>query len=189
MVVRRFENPDIDSDLFAISPSIFLNSFSIENVMDQLNNINSLKEKNNMKSKVILDLYFNNMKAAVKEKTENTIDALTSTDPIVSAIQQKVCEIRKIIDDNMHSIASKDASFDVKIDDLMSKETEASIEKIYEERETEINRLNMLKNEIMTMLTPCETYDEELDILFAYGIIDDDGKLIHPDANDGNKEA
>lgn len=142
-----------------------------------------------MKSKSIVELYFDNMKAAVKEKTSKTVDALTAADPIISAVQKKINEIQKIINDNSQILACQSTSFDVEVGDLMSKETEASIEKAYTERAKEVNRLNMLKNEILTMLTPCETYDDEMEVLYVYGIIDEDGKLVHPDSDVNGKTA
>lgn len=146
-----------------------------------ITNLNSKEEKSKMKSQVIVDLYFRNLKEAVEEKTMKTVEELTATDPIVSAIQQKVNEIRDIISDNKENLADKYASFDVKIGDLMTVDTEAAIAKAYEEKKEEDSRLDSLKREIVTMLTPCETYNDEIEILFAYGIIDDDGKLIHPE--------
>lgn len=147
------------------------------------------EEKKDMKSKSIVELYFNNMKAAVKEKTSKTVNALTAADPIISAVQKKIDEIQKIINDNSQILACRSTSFDVEVGDLMSKETEASIEKAYTERAKEVNRLNMLKNEILTMLTPCETYDDEMEVLYVYGIIDEDGKLVHPDSDVNGKTA
>lgn len=147
------------------------------------------EEKKDMKSKSIVELYFNNMKAAVKEKTSKTVNALTAADPIISAVQKKIDEIQKIINDNSQILACRSTSFDVEVGDLMSKETETSIEKAYTERAKEVNRLNMLKNEILTMLTPCETYDDEMEVLYVYGIIDEDGKLVHPDSDVNGKTA
>lgn len=144
-------------------------------------NLNNKEEKKDMKSKVIVNLYFANLKAAVEEKTEKTVKGLTAADPIVSAIQQKVDEIRTIISDNKKNLADNFTSFDVEIGDLITVDTEAAITKAYEEKKEEDSRLDSLKREIITMLTPCETYNDEMEILFAYGIIDDDGKLIHPE--------
>lgn len=141
---------------------------------------NSEKEKIEMKSQAIVDLYFSNLKAASKEKNMKIINELTAADPIVSEIQQKVNDIRNIIAENKESIADRHASFDVEIGDLITVDTEAAITKAYEEKKKEDNRLDSLKREIITMLTPCETYGEEMEILFAYDIIDDDGRLIHP---------
>lgn len=137
-----------------------------------------------MKSKSIVELYFDNLKAAVEEKTMKTVKELVAADPIVFEIQQKVNEIRNIISKNKESIVDRYASFDVSIDDLITVDAEVAITKAYEEKKEEYNRLDSLKREIMTMLTPCETYNEEMEILFAYGIIDDDGKLIHPEQED-----
>lgn len=146
-------------------------------------NINN-KEKKDMKSKSIVELYFANLKAAVEEKTNKIVKELMEADSIVTAIQQKINEIRNIISDNKENLADKYASFDVEIGDLMTVDTEAAITKAYEEKKEENIRLDTLKKEIMTMLTPCETYNDEMEILFAYGIIDDDGKLIHPEPED-----
>lgn len=138
-----------------------------------------------MKSQAIVELYFSNLKAAVEEKTKKTVRELTEADSIVTAVQQKVDEIQNIIAENKESIADRHASFDVEIGDLITVDTEAAITKVYKEKKEEDSRLNSLKREILTMLTPCETYSEEMEILFAYGIIDDDGKLIHPELQDG----
>lgn len=146
---------------------------------------NSEKEKIEMKSQAIVDLYFSNLKAASKEKNMKIINELTAADPIVSEIQQKVNEIRNIIAKNKESIADRHASFDVEIGDLITVDTEVAITKAYKEKIEEDSRLNSLKKEIITMLAPCETYSEEMEILFAYDIIDDDGKLIHPELQDG----
>lgn len=169
------------------------NLYSMEyektNMWDCFTAIQKKEEKKDMKSKSIVELYFNNMKTAVKEKTSKTVNALTAADPIISAVQKKIDEIQKIINDNSQILACQSTSFDVEVGDLMSKETEASIEKAYTEKVKEVNRLNMLKNEILTMLTPCETYDEEMEVLFVYGIIDEDGKLVHPDSDVNGKTA
>lgn len=156
--------------------------------MDEMRNSDTTnlnnKEKKDMKSKAIVDLYFANLKAAVEEKTNKIVKELTEADSIVTAIQQKVNEIRNIISDNKENLADKHASFEVSVDDLISEDTEAAITKTYLENMEENIRLDTLKKEIMTMLTPCETYNDEMEILFAYGIIDDDGKLIHPEPED-----
>lgn len=146
-----------------------------------ITNLNNKEENKEMKSQVIVDLYFRNLKEAVEEMTMKTVEELTAADPIVSEIQQKVNEIRDIISKNKEIIADRYASFDVMIRDLITVDTEAAITKAYEEKKKEDSRLESLKREIMTMLTPCETYNDEIKILFAYGIIDDDGILIHPE--------
>ena len=74
-----------------------------------------------------------------------------------------------------------EAELEVDVDDYITRETDELLTESNEEYAAEIARLGDLRREVLTMLKPCEDYEQAQGVLFAYNIIDADGRLIKPE--------
>lgn len=133
---------------------------------------NKMKEIKNQK---VVDLYFNRKKEEITKKYEETHAELIKND----RNQMFVAELKKQFDE--YCEVNKDDFAVTEEWNVALPITEESklkdIENIHQ-YQNEIDQLNNLKEEIIALLSGCETYEQEMEILRSYNIVTVDNKLV-----------
>ena len=118
-------------------------------------------------------MYFDKCKKQLQEAVASATTKLYDEDENICKLREIIEEIKKITD--QYNLNNKLINED-KINSFCTEETCWRIANI---NDIEINKLNQIKEdkeEILTMISGCETYEQELEILKAYEIIN--GNLV-----------
>ena len=124
----------------------------------------TMKEIKNQK---VVDLYFKRKFDSLEENRKKEYDTIMEEDKHY----QFIVSIKKQIDDY---ICQNDDLINVHYDTVFLPLTKEASEKIQQLNETYIEKrkeLNDKKEEVLTMLSGCENYDQEMVILNSYGIV------------------
>lgn len=123
-------------------------------------------EKEN-KTMEILNLYNDIKRDEVRQKRTKELEKLKNSHPVIKAINEfrnSMKDVKGLMFSYNYAF-EKDAEFDAKIEKLNEK---------YDKKLAEIDAEFI---EIRAMLSECETYEQKQNILKAYGVIDEHGKL------------
>lgn len=115
----------------------------------------------------ILNLYHDIKRDEVRQKRTKELEKLKNSHPVIKAINEfrnSMKDVKGLMFSYNYAF-EKDAEFDAKIEKLNEK---------YDKKLAEIDAEYI---EIRAMLTDCETYEQKQNILRAYGVIDEQGKL------------
>ena len=125
----------------------------------------TIKKEN--KTMEILNLYNDIKRDEVRQKRKKELEKLKNSHPVIKAINEFRNSMKDVkgLTFSYNYVFEKDAEFDAKIEKLNEK---------YDKKLAEIDAEFI---EIRAMLTECETYEQKQNILKAYGVIDEHGKL------------
>lgn len=126
-----------------------------------------IKIKEEKKEMELLDIYFNEKQREIREKYREKGAKIKCKDPVykeLTDIAKKYEGVRGVIcyagcdfeynDEIRKALVKNDRDCDVQLDNMFN-----------------------LKKEIMAQLDICETYEQKMNVLKAYGVIDEQGKL------------
>ena len=115
----------------------------------------------------LLDIYFNEKQREIREKYDEKGVKIKCKDPVykeLTDIAKKYAGVRGVIcyagcdfeynDEIRKALVKNDRDCDVQLDAMFN-----------------------LKHEIMAQLEICEIYDQKMNVLKAYGVVDEQGKL------------
>ena len=131
----------------------------------------TMKEIKNQK---VVDLYFERKVRELKKKLDADIKAAEDVDPHKSFVEYLRCEFNTYVENN----ADLNGKFKFEVTLPCTPECSKEIEKLRNMSMDEVEKVHEMKHEVLTMLSGCETYDQEMEVLKAYGIIGTDGKLV-----------
>lgn len=123
-------------------------------------------EKEN-KTMEILEFYKNVKKGEILRKKTKALEKLKSTHPVIKAV--------KNFADMMKDVKGFAFNWDFDWDE--DKEFYKKIEETNNRYDKQVDEFDANYREIKAMLTDCETYEQKQNILKAYGVIDEHGKL------------
>ena len=126
-----------------------------------------------IKNQKAVDLYFDRKKKALGEDYKNSYNEISEQDEhylFAFSIQEKFDDYIKNNDDLKNE----------KIKVLLppTEETKKKFEELRLIYEENVKNLNKESEEILAMLSGCETYEQEMTILRSYGIVGEDNKLV-----------
>ncbi len=132
------------------------------------------KENDNMKeirTKGIVDLWFRKEYNKISEEMEDVRKSILNDDNLYLSVKTKVDEINSIIVEQGYDevLIDLDCYTDNTTDKLLNDLDHANIVKI--------DTLKNKKTEILAMLSACDTYEQEMEVLKTYGVVDESGKL------------
>lgn len=133
------------------------------------------KKMKEIKNQKVVDLYFKRKKEEIDKRYEETRAELIKND----RNQMFVAELKKQFDEY----------FETNKDDFVATEKWNVVIPITEESKLkdtenvnqykkEIDQLNDVKEEILALLSGCDTYEQEMEILRSYNIVTVDNKLV-----------
>jgi ribosomal protein S1 len=115
----------------------------------------------------ILEFYRNVKKGEICRKKTKALERLKSTHPVINAV--------KNFADMMKDVKGFVFNWDFDWDE--DKEFYKKIEETENKYTKQMNEFDANYREIKALLTDCETYEQKQNILKAYGVIDEQGKL------------
>lgn len=131
---------------------------------------NKEREENKMsgiKNQKVLDLYFTRKRDVLSKEYETKKKELTESDVNYLFIKELKNKFNKYVDE--HEIKDiKEISFP---ELPLAEDTRLKLAEIYKEHCDKVNELNSKKEEIIAMLSGCETYEQEMKILHSYNIV------------------
>lgn len=132
-------------------------------------------ENENMKSEKILGLWKKAGMEYVEEETAKEEGKLALADATYVQLLKHVAEIDRIVSECGHNEDGRSCVNDCKR--FVSNETKQKIRWARSKASTKKSNLNGLVDEIAAMLSACDTYEQEMDVLRTYDVIDEDGRL------------
>lgn len=157
-----------------------------------------IMQNETIRTKEIVTLYFKNKGNLIKRTESEKIDELTKEPELLSECKGQICDIvHKFLEKRgieltelefNHSIQPRMNSLILELSEQKSEEIQDKINKITNETNRSIRAFLAEKNEVETMLTACDSYDKEMDVLRAYNIVDQDGKLCSSTDNNEDNE-
>lgn len=134
-------------------------------------NIERKEEKENMENRVysILNIYEQNRLKEMNEEYEKKKQEITKGDSILKDVRAFEKTLRKKYSNDNISLCT----------DYLSKETSDIIAELYKEKNRKETELYKYREEVKAQIKLCDTYDQVIDILVSYGIIDKKTKKIN----------
>ena len=128
-------------------------------------------EEKNMKTEKIVTMYFDKCEKQLREAVASATTKLYDEDENICKLREIIEEIKKITD--QYNLNNKLINED-QINSFCTEETCWRIANINNIEINELNQIKEDKEEILTMISGCETYEQELEILKAYTIVNSD---------------
>ena len=130
---------------------------------------NKMKEIKNQK---VVDLYFKRKEKALEDEFDAIREKVKEADANYIFIKQYNDQINEYIKTN----EIKDLCINVELP--LTEESVAKRNEAYDDYRKKLDDLNNIKEEITALLSGCETYEQEMEILRSYNIVTVDNKLV-----------
>ena len=134
--------------------------------VDDFTGIKSKYEKEN-KEMELLEIYFEEKQRQLEIKRDVKCDKIKLKDPIIRELEALAEKYKDV----------KGLSIFANYEYQFSKEIYAELDKCEKDYKRQKGELIGLKKEIIAQLDLCETYEQKMNVLKAYGVIDEQGKL------------
>ena len=127
--------------------------------------INYIEKEN--KEMELLEIYFEEKQRQLEIKRDAKCDKIKLKDPIIRDLEALAKKYKDV----------KGLSIFANYEYQFSKEIYAELDKCEKDYKRQKGELIGLKKEIIAQLDLCETYEQKMNVLKAYGVIDEQGKL------------
>ena len=141
------------------------------------NNICTEGEKTTMKeikNQKVVDLYFERKVRELKKKLDEDIKAVESQDPNKSFVSELRKQFETYVTENDLNTESKNIVIQFGASLPCTDTSSKAIKKLRDESLDAVEKVHEEKNEVLTMLSGCETYDQKMVVLNSYGIVNYD---------------
>lgn len=149
---------------------------------NDMNESEDIKMKE-IKNQEVVDLYFSRKDKILKEKYEARKKEIISKDKHQEFIKKLKDQFDIYVNDSMElcyvSAASYTSNVSFNVTLPYTEETLNELEKLEAESNDEHKELNILKEEVLAMLSGCDKYDQEMAVLNAYDIVSYDERESH----------
>lgn len=132
------------------------------------------KKMKEIKNQKVIDLYFSRKKEALNDEFDITQKAITEIDKNYIFIKQLKDQFKEYIEKN----EIKDVNTNIFPALHLTEESVAKRNEAYDDYRKKLDDLNNIKEEIIALLSGCDTYDQEIAILRSYNIVTVDNKLV-----------
>lgn len=187
-----FENADALDNCITISSLpidtsciTVASSFGISSIQNDIDNYFTKKkesEENKMKeikNQKVIDLYFKRRKEALNDEFDAIRENIKEVDSNYIFIKQLKDQFNEYIEKN----EIKDVNTNTFPVLSLTEESMAKCDEAFDDLNKKINELNDLKEEIIALLSGCDTYEQEMVILKNYGIVTDNNKMVSLETN------
>jgi hypothetical protein len=128
--------------------------------------LNKIEKKEN-KEMELLEIYFEEKQRQLEIKRDAKCDKIKLKDPIIRELEALAKKYKDV----------KGLSIFANYEYQFSKEIYAELDKCEKDYKRQKGELIGLKKEIIAQLDLCETYEQKMNVLKAYGVVDEQGKL------------
>ena len=125
------------------------------------------KKMKEIKNQKVVDLYFKRKEEALKEEFEAIRENINEIDSNYIFIKQLKDQFNEYVEKN----EIKDVIKNVFPELPLTEESEARCQEAYNDYTKRIDELNSFKEEILALLSGCDTYEQEMEILQTYKIV------------------
>lgn len=136
-------------------------------INEQFNKEGEEKKMKEIKNQEVVDLYFSRKKEVLLDEFDTTQKAIREIDNNHIFIKQLKDQFKEYIEKNEIK--------DVNINNFptlnLTKESKVKYDEAYNDYNNKLDKLNNLKEEILALLSGCETYEQEMEILQTYKIV------------------
>ena len=115
----------------------------------------------------ILELYYNIKKGEIDDKYKKDFERLRNSIPEIKRVKEFF--------ETMRDVKGLRLAFEYEWD--KHPQYMEQLNKLNEKYDKKLTDLRLERDEISTMLSACETYEQKQNILKAYGVINEQGKL------------
>jgi uncharacterized protein involved in tolerance to divalent cations len=122
----------------------------------------------------ILDIYFSDITKRIKETYEKQRDDIIEKDEIQRIFKTAKNKLEKVFKEEGLDI-HRYRFFDP---DLMTERTKELLKQLRDEYDAEIKQQNSILREVDGMLELADTYEQKLEILQKYDIVDEEGNYV-----------
>lgn len=122
----------------------------------------------------ILDIYFSDITKRIKETYENQRDDIMEKDEIQRIFKTAKNKLEKVFKEEGLDI-HRYRFFDP---DLITERTKELLKQLRDEYDAEIKQQNSILHEVDGMLELADTYEQKLEILQKYDIVDEEGNYV-----------
>lgn len=126
----------------------------------------SMKENKNMKSEKIVALWNKEYVAYLMGEKEIEIQNTLNSDPLYCQVKKQCDELNDTLTQNGYQPLTVRAS------SYTTNETDDCLNLINEQYAERVSKVTKLCEEINTMLSACDTYEQEMKILFSYCVVE-----------------
>jgi len=189
-----FENADaldtyyLSSDIDILFPAATtVNTASYSNYIQDVvnNNLKEIKESEETKMKEIknqqvVDLYFKRKQDAINKALDNAQRRIVEADKNHIFINQLKEQYNTYVEENeIKNVVVPSFSLTLPL----TVESNNEFKRVSSEFNKQLDELNNLKEEIIAMLSGCVAYEQEMEILKSYGIVDENHKMTNFETN------
>lgn len=125
-----------------------------------------------MRAENIIELFKKNGMDKLNQELKKEIDTCYKLDPFYSSISEKINEINTLLMEQGYE------KLDINVSHYTCNTTDGNITRLNSECEQKSVDLKKYCNEVKTMCSACDTYEQEIEVLKNYKIVDDNGMLI-----------
>ena len=182
-----FENADALDNCITVSSlpmdtsciTVSSASFGISSIKDEAYDYLTKKksEENKMKeikNQKVVDLYFERRKEALNDEFDAIRENIQEVDSNYIFTKQLKDQFNEHIEKN----EIKDVNINIFPVLPLTEESKAKCDEAYNDYKKKLDDLNNIKEEITALLSGCETYEQEMEILRSYNIVTVDNKLV-----------
>lgn len=134
---------------------------------------NKIKGEKQMKTEKFINLWKSKKRARVLDHANQRTEIVLSTDSLYSDIKTRVTAIDEILQSQGYDLLSPRVNFN----SYTCNVTDGEIDKIQKEYIQLLKSIDDEYTEICAMLSACDTYEQEMQVLIAYGVVNKDGKM------------
>lgn len=125
-----------------------------------------------MRTENILELFKKNGMEKLNQELKEEVDKWYKLDPFYSSVNEKINEVNKLLREQGYE------ELDVNVSSYTHNITDGNIAMVNSECSEKSLYLKKYCNEVKTMCSACDTYEQEIEVLKNYKIIDENGMLI-----------
>lgn len=149
-----------------------LNPSELKVVFDDKN----VKEEQKMNNKKVVEMWYEKTVKILMDKRDKKVISLTNDDPMHKELMEQMEEVEKRITKQFGEVEAhkgfmRDVINEYYIRDFCTEASDVEIRQANDEFEELVGNLRSRMIEIKIMLEPCQTYEQEMKILEAYGIV------------------
>lgn len=127
-----------------------------------------------MKTEKIIDMWYKKSTDRINKEHKKLKEQLINNDKNIVLITKTIDELNNKLKENN---CDKEILYPGYRDLYLTSESEKQFQELQNEHGKTILKLISTYKEIKTMVSACETYEQEIEILKSYGVLDKDGKL------------
>jgi hypothetical protein len=163
-----FENADaFDEPILTFKNGLYIKTIKSKDFEES-----EEKKMKEIKNQKVVDLYFKRKEKALEDEFDTIREKVKEADRNYIFIKQHNDQINEYIK------ANEIKGVRINIELPLTEESVTKRDEAYNDYRKKIDKLNNLKDEVLALLSGCDTYEQEIAILRSYDIVTNNNKLV-----------